>query len=100
MAVPLLDLRRQYAALASELDSRVRAVIASQVLVVGTVVVECEIVVVEYLSIVFAVGVASDTDDLLTPLRNLELEEGDEVKSVLFTFFATAGVIHNAGGIP
>jgi len=100
MAVPLLDLRRQYAALASELDSRVSAVIASQAFVLGPVVEEFERAVAEYLGVEFAVGVASGTDALLLPLRLLELEEGDEVITVPFTFFATAGAIHNAGGRP
>lgn len=100
MAVPLLDLRRQYAALASELDSRVSAVIASQAFVLGPVVEEFERAVAEYLGVEFAVGVASGTDALLLPLKLLELEPGDEVITVPFTFFATAGAIHNAGGRP
>src|SRR5688500_19787731 len=47
-----------------------------------------------------AIGCASGTDALLLPLRALDLSPGDEVIAPAFTFFATAGAIHNAGGTP
>jgi dTDP-4-amino-4,6-dideoxygalactose transaminase len=48
----------------------------------------------------YAIACASGTDALLLSLRTLDLNPGDEVITPAFTFFATAGTIHNAGGRP
>lgn len=48
----------------------------------------------------FGVACASGTDALLIPLRILAMAPGDEVITPAFTFFATAGAVHNAGGTP
>src|SRR5256884_454146 len=47
-----------------------------------------------------AIACASGTDALLLPLKAVQLRPGDEVITTPFTFFATAGTIHNAGGTP
>jgi dTDP-4-amino-4,6-dideoxygalactose transaminase len=46
------------------------------------------------------IACASGTDALLLPLKALDLRPGDEVITTPFTFFATAGTVHNAGGTP
>jgi len=100
MAVPLLDLKRQYAAIADEIRVRMDAVIENQAFIMGEPVAAFERAVAEFLGVKHAIGVASGTDALLLPLKALDLKPGDEVITTPFTFFATAGAIHNAGGRP
>jgi dTDP-4-amino-4,6-dideoxygalactose transaminase len=98
MSVAMLDLTRQYEAIRSEVRQRLDAVVESQSFILGSTVEELEQAVADYLGVRHAVGVASGTDALLLPLRALDLRPGDEVITTPFTFFATAGAIHNAGG--
>lgn len=100
MTVPLLDLRRQFATVEADVRARMDEVLARQSFILGSPVEELESAVAAYLGVRHAVGVASGTDALLLPLRALDLRPGDEVVTTPFTFFATAGAIHNAGGRP
>ncbi len=98
MAVALLDLKRQHAAIGADIRARMDAVIQDQSFIMGETVAAFEAAVAELLGVEHAIGVASGTDALLLPLKALGLEPGDEVITTPFTFFATAGAIHNAGG--
>jgi dTDP-4-amino-4,6-dideoxygalactose transaminase len=59
---------------------------------------ECEVAGLSHTK--YAVGCANGTDALLLALRALEVGRGDEVITTPFTFFATAGTIHNVGATP
>lgn len=100
MNVPLLDLVGQYRAIKDEVLPALQAVIESQQFVMGPAVAELEARVAELCHARHGIGCASGTDALLLPLRALGLRPGDEVITTPFTFFATAGAIHNAGGRP
>lgn len=100
MHVPLLDLTAQYRGLADELMAAVREVVEEQRFVLGPVVERFEREVEAYLGVPHAVGCASGTDAILLSLRALDVGRGDEVVTSPFTFFATAGAIHNVGARP
>ncbi len=100
MAVPLLDLSRQYRDIRTQVDERMGAVIERQTFILGDAVRDFEQALADYLHVRNAIGVASGTDALLLALRALDLRPGDEVLVPAFTFFATAGAVHNAGGTP
>ncbi|HEX2189041.1 MAG TPA: DegT/DnrJ/EryC1/StrS family aminotransferase [Longimicrobiaceae bacterium] len=100
MQVPLLDLTGQYRGIADAVQEAVRGVIEEQRFILGPVVDRFEAEVAEYLGVEHAVGCASGTDALLLGLRALDVERGDEVVTSPFTFFATAGAIHNVGARP
>lgn len=96
--IPLIDLERQNAPIAAELMSAVAAVAETQSFVLGPAVSDLENGLAEYVGTEHAVGVASGTDALYLAMRLLDLDEGDEVITSAFTFFATAGAVENAGG--
>jgi dTDP-4-amino-4,6-dideoxygalactose transaminase len=100
MPVPLLDLGRQYSSIQSSIQAGMESVIRRQAFILGEAVQAFEGAVAAELDVRHAIGVASGTDALLLPLRALDLDQGDEVIAPAFTFFATAGAIHNAGGRP
>lgn len=100
MNVPLLDLVAQYRAIKDEVLPALQAVIESQQFVMGPTVPQLEAEVAQLSHAMHGIACASGTDALLLPLKALHLQPGDEVITTPFTFFATAGAIHNAGGTP
>jgi dTDP-4-amino-4,6-dideoxygalactose transaminase len=100
MGVPLLDLGRQYSKIESSVRTRLDEVIRRQAFILGESVQSFENAIAEHVGARHAIGVASGTDALLLPLKALDLKRDDEVIAPAFTFFATAGAIHNAGGRP
>jgi dTDP-4-amino-4,6-dideoxygalactose transaminase len=98
--VPLLDLVAQYRGIKDEVLRAVMPVIERQGFIMGPEVAQLETEVARLSRTRHAIGCASGTDALLLPLRALDLAPGDEVITTPFTFFATAGAIHNAGGMP
>lgn len=100
MNVPMLDLVAQYRAIEGDVFPAIRRVIESQQFIMGPAVAELEAAVARLSHARHGIACASGTDALLLPLRALRLAPGDEVITTPFTFFATAGAIHNAGGTP
>jgi dTDP-4-amino-4,6-dideoxygalactose transaminase len=100
MPVPLLDLRAQHTTIRDEVVAAMMDVVDSQLFILGAAVERLEQRVAELSHTKFAVGCASGTDALLLALRALDAGPGSEVVTSPFTFFATAGTIHNVGAKP
>lgn len=100
MNVPLLDLVGQYHAIKDEVIGALLKVAERQHFILGEEVGQLEAAVAKLTESAHAIGCASGTDALLLPLRTLNLQPGDEVITPAFTFFATAGTVHNTGGRP
>lgn len=100
MPVPLLDLRAQHARIRDDVVAAMMDVVDSQLFILGSPVERLEQQVRELSHARFAIGCASGTDALLLALRALDCSTGDEVITTPFTFFATAGTIHNVGAKP
>ena len=96
-SIPFLDLARQNLPIQEELLEAVARVAEAQNFVLGTALRDFEAAIAEYIGVSHAVGVASGSDALYLAIRALDLQDGDEIITSPFTFFATAGAIENAG---
>lgn len=99
MPVPLLDLKAQHAQIKSKVLEALHKVVEDQYFILGPAVKELEDAVARLSRTKHAIGCASGTDALLLALRALDAQ-GGEVITTPFTFFATAGTIHNVGARP
>ena len=100
MSVPLLDLRAQHSSIRDEVVAAMMQVVDDQAFILGAPVERFEEAVAQLSQCRFAIGCANGTDALLLALRALGIGAGDEVVTTPFTFFATAGAIHNVGARP
>ena len=100
MNVPLLDLKAQFRGIKKEVMDAVETTCEEQAFVLGSRVVELEQALASYVGASHAVGVASGSDALLLSLMALGVGQGDEVITVPFTFFATAGAVSRLGARP
>lgn len=100
MEVPLLDLDAQLRPIREEVMSAVARVVDSHKFILGEEVRCLEEQLAAYCRTRFAIGCASGSDALLLALKALGIGPGDEVLTVPYTFFATAGSISLAGARP
>jgi dTDP-4-amino-4,6-dideoxygalactose transaminase len=98
--VPLLDLKAQYRGIKTEILAVMEAVCDEQGFVLGPRVAEFEKAAAHYTASRHAIGCASGSDALLLALMAFGVGPGDEVITVPFTFFATAGAISRLGAKP
>jgi dTDP-4-amino-4,6-dideoxygalactose transaminase len=100
MAVPLLDLKAQHATIRDSVANAMMKVVEDQAFILGEPVERLEREVAKLSQVTHAIGCANGTDALLLSLRALDIGRGEEVLTTPFTFFATAGAVHNVGARP
>ena len=100
MSVPLLDLKAQHATIRDEVVAAMLRIVDAQTFILGDAVASLEQEVAALSHTAHAIGCANGTDAILLALRALDIGRGDEVITTPFTFFATAGTIHNVGATP
>jgi len=98
--IPLIDIRRQTAAIRNELDAAIARVLDHGQFILGPEVRELEARIAAYCGTRFAIACASGSDAVILPLMALGIGRGDKVVTTPFTFFATAGAIARVGATP
>src|SRR5437899_7998206 len=99
-AIPLVDVRAQYAPLIPELLDQLQSVLESGEFILGPNVNAFEDEAAAYLGVSQTIGVANGTDALVLVLDAMGIGPGDEVICPAFTFYATAESIARRGAIP
>jgi dTDP-4-amino-4,6-dideoxygalactose transaminase len=98
--IPILDLRAQFATIASEVRAAVDRVLSSQQFILGEEVERFEAEAAAYLGARHAVGVASGSDALALALFALGIGPGDAVATTPLTYVATAEAVVRVGARP
>jgi dTDP-4-amino-4,6-dideoxygalactose transaminase len=99
-AVPVMDLRAQYAGLRDEIAQAVQSVLDTSSYVLGPAVTAFEEAFAAYLGVRHCVGVNSGTSALHLALLGAGVGPGDEVITVPMTFIATSWAISYVGATP
>jgi len=98
--VEFIDLKSQYRAIRSDVNSRIQAVLEHGQYILGPEVRELEQRLATYVNSANCVTVASGTEALLIALMALGVGPGDEVITTPFSFVASAEVIVLVGAKP
>ena len=96
----MLDFRREFSAIRSEILDAIAEVCDSQRFILGPHVERFERAAAAACGVGHAAGCASGTDALWLALAGLEIGPGDAVVTTPFSFFATVSSILRAGAVP
>lgn len=92
-AIPMVDLKAQYALIKSEIDNGIQEVMDSMAFINGPAVKAFQTELSHYLGGAEVIACANGTDALQIAMMALGLQPGDEVITANFTYVATAEVI-------
>ena len=98
--IPIVDLKKQYESIKTEIDSAIKDVIDSCQFILGKRVEAFEADFATYCQSRYALGVNSGTSALHLALLAAGVGPGDEVITVSYTFVATAAAICYVGAKP
>lgn len=96
----MVDLKRQYQKIKTEIDQAIQEVLDSTQFILGKKVSDFEKNAAEYLGVKYTVGVANGTDALQISMMALGIGKDDEVITTPFTFVATTETIVMLGAKP
>lgn len=92
-SIQMVDLKKQYQKIKSEVDVALQSVIDSAAFINGKPVQDFTLHLSEYLNIKHVIPCANGTDALQIAMMALDLQPGDEIITPSFTYIATVEVI-------
>jgi len=98
--IPVIDLKKQYESIRSEVDDAVSRVLAEGSFILGAEVEAFEREFAEYCGVSHSIGVASGTEALQLALMACGIGENDEVIAPAHTAVATVAAIEATGALP
>ncbi|WP_413513164.1 DegT/DnrJ/EryC1/StrS family aminotransferase [Myroides odoratus] len=98
--IQMVDLKRQYQSIQTEIDRAIKEVIESTAFINGPAVKEFATNLTSYTKVKHVIPCANGTDALQIALMALDLKPGDEVITPSFTFIATVEVVALLGLTP
>ena len=98
--IPLLDLKREHAEIAAELETAWRETLAGMQLLGGQTVQAFEREIADYLGVPYARGVSSGTDALLLGMEAVGIEPGDRVILPANAFVAALEAVRHLDAAP
>ena len=100
MNIAFIDLKRQFAAMETDIRSAIEGVLSHGRFIMGPEINELESELAKYAGVKHCVVCSSGTDALSMPLMTWDVGPGDAVFTTPFTFVATAEVISLLGATP
>jgi dTDP-4-amino-4,6-dideoxygalactose transaminase len=97
MNVPFVDLKRQYAAIQTEITAAIQQVISETAFIGGKYCIQFEQQFATFCNAQHCIGVGNGTDALFIVLKALGIGAGDEVITVANSFIATSEAISASG---
>src|SRR3984957_19934993 len=91
--IQMVDLKRQYTKIKSEVDSAIQEVIANAAFINGKAVTDVAAGLSSYTGSKHVIPCANGTDALQIAMMALDLQPGDEVITPSFTYIATTEVV-------
>jgi UDP-2-acetamido-2-deoxy-ribo-hexuluronate aminotransferase len=91
--VQFIDLQQQYKIIEKDVNVRFKDILENARFIMGAEVTEIEQKLADYTGAKYGISCASGTDALQIALMAMGIEEGDEVITTPFTFFATGEVL-------
>jgi dTDP-4-amino-4,6-dideoxygalactose transaminase len=97
MTIQLVDLKKQYESIKTEIDSVISEVLAKTAFIGGSYVKDFEEAFASFCGVKHCVGVGNGTDAIFIALKCLGIGEGDEVIVPANSFIATAEAVTQTG---